>query len=160
VPQRLNAALDIMFNLVAKIRDWWNRPPAPSPVFSDEIDLSKIEGFLPTGFDSFIQILNDEETPMAVVVEALEEVFALKRNTATQLMLKIHLEGGILIGMSSAEEAGLKELEINSLLSVMPGRLRVRKIVLTDDLTMQSTRRRNRLFAQSGQYCRRGLLRR
>ncbi len=38
-------------------------------------------------------LINDDYTPMEFVVQVLEKVFGLDRNTATRIMLEIHTKG-------------------------------------------------------------------
>jgi ATP-dependent Clp protease adaptor protein ClpS len=40
-----------------------------------------------------VVLLNDDYTPMEFVVVVIQEFFSKDRETATQIMLKIHLEG-------------------------------------------------------------------
>ena len=55
-----------------------------------------------------IRFLNDDVTPMAFVVEVLEEVFKMTREQATEAMLATHRRGTYVVAMmekADAEEA-------------------------------------------------------
>jgi len=53
-------------------------------------------------------LLNDDFTPMEFVVQVLQEFFNKDRESATQIMLKIHLEGRGLCGVYSRDIAQTK----------------------------------------------------
>jgi ATP-dependent Clp protease adaptor protein ClpS len=55
-----------------------------------------------------VALLNDDFTPMEFVVYAIQEFFSKDRETATQIMLKIHLEGKGICGVFSRDVAGTK----------------------------------------------------
>ena len=50
---------------------------------------------------------NDDYTPMEFVVQVLEKVFSLDRNTATRIMLEAHLRGVALVTTCPLELAEL-----------------------------------------------------
>src|SRR5207244_10030123 len=52
--------------------------------------------------------LNDDYTPMEFVVVIIQEFFAKDRETATQIMLKIHLDGKGVCGVFSKDVAATK----------------------------------------------------
>jgi ATP-dependent Clp protease adaptor protein ClpS len=54
-----------------------------------------------------VVLLNDDFTPMEFVVHVIQE-FSKDRETATQIMLKIHLEGKGICGVYSRDVAGTK----------------------------------------------------
>ena len=55
-----------------------------------------------------VVLLNDDFTPMEFVVHVIQEFFSKDRETATQIMLKIHLEGKGICGVYSRDVAGTK----------------------------------------------------
>jgi len=55
-----------------------------------------------------VLLLNDDFTPMEFVVQVLQEFFNKDRESATQIMLKIHLEGRGLCGVFSRDIAHTK----------------------------------------------------
>jgi ATP-dependent Clp protease adaptor protein ClpS len=55
-----------------------------------------------------VVLLNDDFTPMEFVVQVLQEYFNKDRETATQVMLKIHLEGRGVCGVYTRDVASTK----------------------------------------------------
>lgn len=55
-----------------------------------------------------VVVLNDDYTPMEFVVMVIQEYFNKDRETATQIMLKIHLDGKGVCGVYSKDVAGTK----------------------------------------------------
>ena len=55
-----------------------------------------------------VVLLNDDFTPMEFVVYVIQEFFSKDRATATQIMLKIHLEGKGICGVFSRDVASTK----------------------------------------------------
>lgn len=55
-----------------------------------------------------VVLLNDDFTPMEFVVQVLQEYFNKDRETATQIMLKIHLEGRGVCGVYTRDVASTK----------------------------------------------------
>lgn len=55
-----------------------------------------------------VVLLNDDFTPMEFVVQVIQEFFSKDRETATQIMLKIHLEGKGVCGVYSRDVASTK----------------------------------------------------
>jgi ATP-dependent Clp protease adaptor protein ClpS len=55
-----------------------------------------------------VVMLNDDYTPMEFVVAAIQEFFSKDRETATQIMLKIHLDGKGICGVYSRDVAATK----------------------------------------------------
>jgi len=55
-----------------------------------------------------VVLLNDDFTPMEFVVLVIQEFFGKDRETATQIMLKIHLEGKGICGVYSRDVASTK----------------------------------------------------
>ncbi|MDO8280447.1 MAG: ATP-dependent Clp protease adapter ClpS [Burkholderiaceae bacterium] len=55
-----------------------------------------------------VVMLNDDYTPMEFVVVVIQEFFGKDRETATQIMLKIHLDGKAVCGVYSKDVAASK----------------------------------------------------
>jgi len=55
-----------------------------------------------------VALLNDDYTPMEFVVVVIQEFFNKDRETATQIMLKIHLDGKGICGVFSRDVAATK----------------------------------------------------
>ena len=55
-----------------------------------------------------VVMLNDDYTPMEFVVVVIQEFFNKDRETATQIMLKIHLDGKAVCGIYSRDVATTK----------------------------------------------------
>ncbi|MEY4978168.1 MAG: ATP-dependent Clp protease adapter ClpS [Pseudomonadota bacterium] len=55
-----------------------------------------------------VVLLNDDFTPMEFVVHVIQEFFSKDRETATQIMLKIHLEGKGVCGIYTRDVATTK----------------------------------------------------
>ncbi len=55
-----------------------------------------------------VVLLNDDFTPMEFVVLVLQEYFNKDRETATQIMLKIHLDGKGVCGIYTKDVAATK----------------------------------------------------
>ena len=55
-----------------------------------------------------VVLLNDNYTPMEFVVVVIQEFFNKDRETATQIMLKIHLDGKGICGVFSRDVAATK----------------------------------------------------
>ena len=55
-----------------------------------------------------VVMLNDDYTPMEFVVVVIQEFFGKDRETATQIMLKIHLDGKGICGVYSRDVAATK----------------------------------------------------
>ena len=55
-----------------------------------------------------VVMLNDDYTPMEFVIVVIQEFFNKDRETATQIMLKIHLDGRGICGVYSRDMAATK----------------------------------------------------
>ena len=55
-----------------------------------------------------VMLLNDDYTPMEFVVMVIQEFFSKDREAATQIMLKIHLDGKGVCGVYSRDVAATK----------------------------------------------------
>ena len=79
--------------------------PDTSASFSTETQLANLQGYMPEGFKTGIEILNDNNTTMAFVVSTLTTHLNISREEATTMMFEIHSKGGLLIPMASHEAA-------------------------------------------------------
>ena len=61
-----------------------------------------------------VVMLNDDYTPMEFVVVVIQEFFNKDRETATQIMLKIHLDGKAVCGVYSRDVATTKVEQVQS----------------------------------------------
>ncbi len=59
-----------------------------------------------------VVMLNDDYTPMEFVVVVLQEFFNKDREAATQIMLKIHLDGKGICGVYSQDVAATKVTQV------------------------------------------------
>src|ERR1700710_928257 len=59
-----------------------------------------------------VVMLNDDYTPMEFVVVVIQEFFNKDRETATQIMLKIHLDGKGICGVFSRDVAATKVQQV------------------------------------------------
>ena len=105
---------------MARINPMATQPPKPlktpkAPVFkpddangSDSVVLERrpLKTQPPQMFQ--VVLLNDDYTPMEFVVEVIQEFFSKDRETATQIMLKIHLDGKGVCGVFSKDVASTK----------------------------------------------------
>ena len=60
-----------------------------------------------------VMLLNDDYTPMEFVVVVIQEFFNKDRETATQIMLKIHLDGKAICGVYSRDMAATKVEQVH-----------------------------------------------
>jgi ATP-dependent Clp protease adaptor protein ClpS len=58
-------------------------------------------------------LLNDDYTPMEFVVVVLQRFFAMDRERATQVMLKVHTEGMGVCGLYPKDIAGTKVEQVS-----------------------------------------------
>ncbi len=61
-----------------------------------------------------VVMLNDDYTPMEFVVVVIQEFFNKDLETATQIMLKIHLDGKAVCGVYSRDVAATKVEQVQS----------------------------------------------
>ena len=101
---------------------WWavdrmprmatQKPPTPQVVPSrdegDSLVLDRITQRTQPPQMFQVVMLNDDYTPMEFVVLVLQEFFNKDRETATQIMLKIHLDGKGVCGVYSKDVAATK----------------------------------------------------
>lgn len=96
----------ILWTLVVQV--FSQRPysfPDTSATFSPKTSLLFVDGFVPDGFSVGIEIFNDNTTPMVFVVDILSNHLGISREIATELMLTIHQNGGLLIPLETYERA-------------------------------------------------------
>jgi len=60
-----------------------------------------------------VVMLNDDYTPMEFVVEVLEAFFAMDRELAVRVMLKVHTEGRAVCGLFTRDIAETKAEQVN-----------------------------------------------
>ena len=60
-----------------------------------------------------VVMLNDDYTPMEFVIAVLQELFGKDRDTATQIMLKIHLDGRGICGVYPRDIAATKVEQVH-----------------------------------------------
>ena len=61
-----------------------------------------------------VLLLNDDFTPMEFVVLVLQKFFAMNREQATQIMLKVHMEGQGICGIYSRDVAATKVEQVTA----------------------------------------------
>ena len=60
-------------------------------------------------------LLNDDYTPMDFVIFALQKVFGMNHERATEIMLSVHTKGIGVCGIFPKEIAEMKAMEMNNL---------------------------------------------
>lgn len=102
----IGAAALAVLSLASVVAAWVvHRKSAFSPLFPQGTALLQMKEFVPTGFSSGIEIMNDNATPMVFVVSVLQSCVGLSETDAARRMLEIHLNGGALLPTASFEEA-------------------------------------------------------
>ena len=61
-----------------------------------------------------VLLLNDDFTPMDFVVYVLQQFFSKNREQATQIMLKVHMEGQGICGIYSRDVAATKVEQVTA----------------------------------------------
>lgn len=61
-----------------------------------------------------VVLLNDDFTPMEFVVDVLERIFGMNRNTATRVMLEVHTKGKGICGVFTFEIAETKVAQVTA----------------------------------------------
>ena len=82
--------------------------PKRSPAGSDTVVLERRTAKVGPPQMYQVVMLNDDYTPMEFVVAVLQEFFNKDREAATQIMLKIHLDGKGVCGVFSRDVAATK----------------------------------------------------
>jgi ATP-dependent Clp protease adaptor protein ClpS len=65
-----------------------------------------------------VSLLNDDATPMDFVVDVIERVFDIDLENARRLMLRIHNEGAVELGVYSQEMAQAKAAQVMDLAQI------------------------------------------
>jgi ATP-dependent Clp protease adapter protein ClpS len=76
-----------------------------SPVFPPDTSLLRMKEFVPAGFSSGLEIMNDNRTPMEFVVSVLQTCVNISETDAIRTMLEIHKKGGVLFPLPSFDES-------------------------------------------------------
>ena len=86
-----------------------NQPPATPQRQGDAVVVAKprLQPTRPPAMHQVV-LLNDDFTPMEFVVVVIQEFFGKDRESATQIMLKIHLDGKGICGVYSRDVAATK----------------------------------------------------
>lgn len=61
-----------------------------------------------------VVLINDDYTPMDFVVEVLESIFGMERNSATRVMLEVHTKGKGVCGVYTYEIAETKVAQVTT----------------------------------------------
>ncbi len=118
-----DAGLKAEASQVDKIGDMASKPPLPPPLPTRQRPKEDDGGSLvlerltqKTKPPQMYQVvmLNDDFTPMEFVVVVIQEFFNKDRETATQIMLKIHLDGKAVCGVYSRDVAATKVEQVQS----------------------------------------------
>ncbi|WP_028605589.1 ATP-dependent Clp protease adapter ClpS [Ottowia thiooxydans] len=85
-------------------------PPAPAqpPERGGDVVLERVPQKVKPPQMHQVLMLNDDFTPMEFVVVVIQEFFNKDRESATQIMLKIHLDGKAVCGVYSRDVAATK----------------------------------------------------
>ena len=85
-----------------------------SPIFPEETRLISRKGFKPKNFLVGVEILNDNRTPMDLVVHVLTTHLQMQQDEAAKVMLEIHRKGGKLISLPDLETAEIAATAITA----------------------------------------------
>ncbi len=91
-------------NPFARIRNWWRRYTA-APTVPPGLSFPAVGLLTSSEFRYGVEILNDSQTPMSFVVQALEEHAGLSRSVASVAVAVCHSQGGVLIPTDTIESA-------------------------------------------------------
>lgn len=83
-------------------------PPSRHSEGGDSLVLDRITDKIKPPQMYQVLMLNDDFTPMEFVVLVIQEFFSKDRESATQIMLKIHLDGKAVCGVYSKDVAATK----------------------------------------------------
>jgi ATP-dependent Clp protease adaptor protein ClpS len=83
-------------------------PPSRQAEGGDSLVLDRIAEKVKPPQMHQVLMLNDDFTPMEFVVLVIQEFFSKDRESATQIMLKIHLDGKAVCGVYSRDVAATK----------------------------------------------------
>ena len=91
------------------------KPPAIVPPQGDDaLVLDRLTNKVKPPRKFQVVMLNDDFTPMEFVVMVIQEFFGKDRETATQIMLKIHLEGRGVCGVFPKDIAHTKTEQVQA----------------------------------------------
>jgi ATP-dependent Clp protease adapter protein ClpS len=79
--------------------------PSRGLILPPDTSLLNVPGMIPADFRCGIEMLNDDQTKMEFVVLILMKHFGQVKSDAHRTMLAIHNRGGILLAITSLEEA-------------------------------------------------------
>ncbi|WP_354446415.1 ATP-dependent Clp protease adapter ClpS [Ottowia thiooxydans] len=82
--------------------------PAQTPERGGDVVLERVPQKVKPPQMHQVVMLNDDFTPMEFVVVVIQEFFSKDREAATQIMLKIHLDGKGVCGVYSRDVAATK----------------------------------------------------
>ncbi|MBS0313270.1 MAG: ATP-dependent Clp protease adapter ClpS [Burkholderiales bacterium] len=85
-----------------------NRPDESSVLEAERVDVKPPPMYR-------VLLLNDDYTPMDFVVAILQQVFAMNREKATQVMLQVHRSGAGTCGVFTREVADTKVAQVAEL---------------------------------------------
>ena len=89
-----------------------NLTPTRQPDGGDSVVLERVPEKVKPPQMHQVLMLNDDFTPMEFVVLVIQEFFGKDREAATQIMLKIHLDGKGVCGVYSHEIAETKVTQV------------------------------------------------
>ena len=87
-------------------------PGAPQGEGGDAVVLERVTQRVKPPKRHQVVLLNDDFTPMEFVVWVIQEYFSKDQDTATHIMLKIHVEGRGVCGVFSKEVAEAKANQV------------------------------------------------
>ena len=87
-----------------------NRPEEPEGQTGLVVEEAAPETKQPPLFS--VLLLNDDYTPMEFVVDVLERFFRMDRETATRVMLEVHMKGKGICGVFTFEIAETKVAQV------------------------------------------------
>ena len=110
MPEQGTGPLDRMNSMATRNPPKPITPPAQKPGRGDGDSVVLERRPLKTAPPQMFQVvmLNDDYTPMEFVVMVIQEYFSKDRESATQIMLKIHLDGRGVCGVYSRDMAATK----------------------------------------------------
>lgn len=105
------------YGLIARMKLMATQPPPQRPSFPEQnprvddgnsvVMERRAQKILPPPMYQVV-MLNDDFTPMEFVILVLQEFFSKDKEQATQIMLKIHLDGRGICGVYSRDIAATK----------------------------------------------------
>lgn len=111
-----------------------------SPVLPAGTSLLEKKEFVPAGFVSGVEIMNDDRTPMEFVVSVLRLHLNLSEAEAIRIMLEIHTKGGALLPLTTFDEAARAAELIAQEAKTKDHPLVCRAVTVTDAVCRQGRR--------------------